>query len=96
LGLSEVPIIRLDHLSQAQGQAYMLADNQHTQRSRWDDRKLAIHLKELSEMALDFEIEATGFETPEIDLRIQSLEDPDIASWPTCSFSARRHWNLWI
>jgi hypothetical protein len=34
-------------------------------------------LEELSDIALDFEIGATGFEPPEIDLRIQSLEPPD-------------------
>jgi hypothetical protein len=43
-----------------------------------DDRKVAIVLKELSDIiTLDFEIDATGFEAPEIDLRIQSLEPPD-------------------
>jgi DNA modification methylase len=35
---------------------------------------LAVHLKELSELTLEFDLEATGFETPEIDLRIQSLD----------------------
>ena len=76
-GLKEVPVIRLAHLSRAQAKAYMLADNKLTERSSWDDRKVAIVLKELSDIALDFEIEATGFEMPEIDLRIQSLEPPD-------------------
>ncbi|MGC2079570.1 MAG: DNA methyltransferase [Xanthobacteraceae bacterium] len=72
LGLTEVPVIHLDHLSQTQAQAYMLADNKLTDRSSWDDAALAVHLMELSELALDFEIEATGFEAPEIDIRIQS------------------------
>ena len=52
----------------------MLADNKLTDRSGWDDAKVAIILKDLSEMALEFEIEATGFETAEIDLRVQSLD----------------------
>ena len=55
----------------------MLADNKLTDRSSWDDCKVAIVLKELSDITLDFEIEATGFEPPEIDLRIQSLDPPD-------------------
>ena len=55
----------------------MLADNKLTDRSSWDERKVAIVLKELSDIVLDFEIEATGFEPPEIDLRIQSLDSPD-------------------
>jgi DNA modification methylase len=52
----------------------MLADNKLTDRSTWDDPKLAIQLKELSDLVLDFDIEAIGFEPPEIDLRIQSLD----------------------
>ena len=55
----------------------MLADNKLTDRSSWDDPKLGIILKELSNIALNFEIEATGFEPPEIDLRIQSLDPPE-------------------
>jgi ParB-like nuclease domain len=79
LCLAEVPVIRLEHLSEQQAKAYMLADNKLTDRSSWDDRQVAIALKELSDIALDFEIEATGFEPPEIDLRIQSLEPPEAA-----------------
>jgi hypothetical protein len=77
LKLESVPVIRLAHLTEAQAKAYMLADNKLTDRSSWDDRRVAIVLKELSEIALDFDIEATGFEPPEIDLRIQSLGPPD-------------------
>jgi hypothetical protein len=73
LGLERVPTILLEHLTEAQAKAYTLADNKLTDRSSWDDSALA-QLKELSELALDFDIEAIGFETPEIDLRIQSLD----------------------
>lgn len=77
LGLAEIPVVRLGHLTDAQARAYMLADNKLTDRSSWDERKVAVVLKELSDIALDFEIEATGFEAPEIDLRIQSLDPPE-------------------
>jgi DNA modification methylase len=73
-GLAQVPVIFLDDLTDAQAKAYMLADNKFTDRSTWDDHKVAAHLKELSDLVLDFDIEATGFEAPEIDFRIQSLE----------------------
>jgi DNA modification methylase len=74
LGLAKVPIVSLSHLTPTQAKAYLLADNQLTDRSTFDDNKLAIHLKELSDLVLDFDIEAIGFEPPEIDLRIQSLD----------------------
>ena len=58
----------------------MIADNRLTENSVWDDRLLAEQLKELSLEDLDFNLEATGFEIGEIDLRIEgltSLSDED-------------------
>jgi DNA modification methylase len=101
LGLAQVPAIFLDHLTETQARAYMLADNKLTDRSSWDDAKLAVHLKELSELVLDFDIEATGFELPELDFRIQSLDAPDVtdnadefdvATGPTVSVAG----DLWL
>ena len=77
LGLDRVPVVKLNNLSEAQAKAYMLADNKLTDRSSWDDGLLAIHLKELSEIASEFEIEVTGFEIPEIDLLIQGIDDQE-------------------
>jgi DNA modification methylase len=73
LGLNEVPTIRLEHLSEAQARAFMIADNRLTENSTWDDHLLAEQLQELSLMELDFSLEATGFEMAEIDLRIEGL-----------------------
>ena len=77
LGWSEVPVIRLEHLTPEQVSAYRIADNRLTDCSTWDERLLAEQLKALSEAELDFDIEAIGFEMPEIDLRIQGLGDLD-------------------
>ena len=76
LGWTEVPTLLLDRLSPAQARAFMLADNRLAELADWDDRLLAQHLKELSLLVLDFNIEDTGFEIGEIDLRIASVEDP--------------------
>jgi len=70
LGWTEVPTIALDHLSPAQARAYMIADNRLTDTSNWDEKLLGEHLKILSEMDLDFKLDAIGFEPAEIDLRI--------------------------
>jgi DNA modification methylase len=79
LGLENIPVIRLRHLTETQARAYLLADNKLAERSSWDDASLALQLKELSELALDFDLEAIGFELPEVDLRIQSLDPTDSA-----------------
>lgn len=76
LGWTEVPTICLEHLNQAQARAFMIADNRLTEISEWDDRLLAEQLKELSELNLDFDLEATGFTMGEIDLRIEGLSEP--------------------
>jgi DNA modification methylase len=75
LGITEVPTICLDHLTPAQARALRIADNRLTEIATWDERLLAEQFKELSLLDLDFDIEVTGFEMPEIDLRIISLED---------------------
>ena len=76
LGFTEVPTLCLDHLTPTQARAFMIADNRLTEIAVWDDRLLAQQLKELTLVGLDFDIEVTGFEMGEIDLRIASLDDP--------------------
>jgi len=76
LGWTEVPTISLDHLSEAQACAFMIADNRLTENSVWDDRLLAEQFRALSVLDLDFSLEATGFDMGEIDLRIEGLNSP--------------------
>src|SRR5260370_1489820 len=73
LGRTEVPTICLDHLSETQAKAFMIADNRLTENSVWDDQLLAEQLRELSVENLDFSLEVTGFDMGEIDMRIEGL-----------------------
>jgi hypothetical protein len=82
LNWQTVPTIRLSHLTEAQRSAFLIADNRLSENSSWDERMLGEQLKFLSELELDFDLEAIGFETPEIDLLIDGLSavaeaDPD-------------------
>jgi DNA modification methylase len=79
LGIDEVPTVCLDHLTPAQVRAFRIADNKLTENATWDDRLLAEQLRDLSLSGLDFDIEVTGFEMGEIDLRIASLEETPAA-----------------
>jgi len=45
LGWTEVPTIRLEHLSETQRRAFMIADNRLTEIASWDDRLLAEQLQ---------------------------------------------------
>ena len=76
LGLTEVPTICLDHLTAAQAQAFMIADNRLTENSEWNERLLAEQLHDLSLVDLGFSLDAIGFEMAEIDLKIEGLNSP--------------------
>ena len=82
LGWGQVPTISLDHLSEAQRQAFMIADNQLTDTSEWNDTLLASLFRDLSVLDLGFSLDVTGFEMAEIDMRIESLEAPPDADDP--------------
>ena len=60
LGLNEVPIIRLSHLTPEQVRAYRIADNRLSELSGWDDELLAAELHALN--AAGFDLALTGFE----------------------------------
>jgi DNA modification methylase len=70
LGLRSVPTIQLEHLSEEQVRAYVIADNKLAECAGWDRDLLAIELQGLAEIELNFDLEVTGFETAEIDLLI--------------------------
>jgi ParB-like chromosome segregation protein Spo0J len=71
IGLSAIPTICVGHLNEAQCQALALADNKLHDESSWDSRLLAIELKKLSELDIEFSLETTGFDAGEIDFRIE-------------------------
>ena len=74
LGLATVPTIRLEHLTEVQKRAYILADNKLAEKAGWDREILAIELQHLMQIEVDFDISVTGFEMPEIDVLIEELE----------------------
>jgi hypothetical protein len=70
LGLKNVPIIRLSHLSERQIRALRLADNRIALSSTWDLEKLGEELSQLA--ALDVDLSLTGFDEQEIDSLLKS------------------------
>ena len=75
LGLKTVPCIRIEHLSDAQKRAYILADNKLAEQAGWDPEILAIELQHLTSIEVDFDATITGFSMPEIDVLIGGLEE---------------------
>jgi DNA modification methylase len=77
LGLAEVPVIRFEHLSEAQKRAYLIADNQLTLNSGWDDELLAAQLAWLRDERFDLDL--IGFDASELE-RLLTLADGESES----------------
>jgi DNA modification methylase len=72
LGMTEVPTIRLDRLTEEQIRAYVIADNKLAENAGWDKEILAIELQYLMTLdCVDFDLTITGFEVPEIDVILE-------------------------
>ena len=101
LGLAVVPAIRIDHLTDAQKRAYVLADNRLALNAGWDPEILAIEFQHLAELDLTFDLEITGFETAEIDLildgsGITAADRADDALPALAEVVVSRTGDLWI
>ncbi|MFD0916870.1 site-specific DNA-methyltransferase [Pseudahrensia aquimaris] len=73
MGWTEVPTIRLSHLSPIERRAYVLADNKLAENAGWDEELLAIELQGLID--LEFEIDDIGFSMTEIDIILDGAQD---------------------
>jgi len=64
LGLTEVPVVLADDMSEAQIKAFRLSVNKVAELAEWDTELLALEFGELEEMGFDLSL--TGFEADEI------------------------------
>ena len=62
--IEQVPCVFVDHLTEAQKKAYILADNRFALDAGWDEEMLRVEMEALQDM--DFDISLTGFDEAEI------------------------------
>ena len=75
LGLDEVPTVLIEHLTQGQIRAYIIADNRLGELAGWDKAILAIELQHLITVE-EIDILDTGFEIAEVDQIIAEANGP--------------------
>ena len=74
LGLEAVPCLRLDHLTETQRKAYILADNRLAELGGgWDEEMLKLEMEQLQE--LKFNINFTGFNESEVDALLNQIDE---------------------
>lgn len=75
LSLNTIPTLEVEHLSDAEKRAYILADNKLALNAGWDKELLALELQGL--LDLEFDIELTGFSLAEIDFVLDDAKASD-------------------
>jgi DNA modification methylase len=75
MGLAEVPVIVLDHLSAEQRRAYVLADNKLALNAGWDEELLATELQELQ--LAEFDLSLLGWSDEELADLLPGVEQLD-------------------
>lgn len=77
-GLTEVPTIRVAHLSKAEVKAFRLAEQRLGELASWDRDALVLEIEEI--IAVDeVEIELLGWETAELDIVLDTPRDTNTA-----------------
>jgi DNA modification methylase len=74
LKIAEVPVIVLDHLTETQRRALVLADNRLALSAGWDEELLRVELESLKED--DFDLDLVGFTEDEIEDILAGPEEP--------------------
>jgi len=98
LGMTQVPTILLEDLTEDQVRAYVIADNKLALNAGWDKNILAIELQHLLTIDGQFDVTITGFEVPEIDLILQEGEkdDPDATEAVEPGPATTQPGDLWL
>jgi len=84
LGLKEVPVVRVTHLTDEQVRAFRIADNKVAE-SEWDPDMLRAEIEALK--VSDFNIDATGFTDKEVSEILDEIVREERSSKPEVEFS---------
>jgi len=104
LELAEVPVVVLDHLSDAQRRALVIADNKIAENAGWDEDLLKAELAALKLEAFDLEV--IGFSGDELAALLDDLDgeetpppslgDPDFVPEPPKANPVTRRGDIWL
>jgi DNA modification methylase len=72
-GLTEITCIVVEHLTDAQKRAYILADNRLALNAGWDEEMLSVELSDLK--GADFDVSLLGFDDAELSKLLGSAEN---------------------
>lgn len=77
MGRKTVPVIRYEHMSEADKKAYIIADNRLAELAGWDNELLSLELGAILEEVPDFDLEVTGFVGAELEALLSAADEAD-------------------
>ena len=72
-GITEVPCVFVEHLTEAQKRAYIIADNRLALNAGWDTEMLSVELADLQ--GVDFDLSLLGFDDSELNKLLGNIND---------------------
>lgn len=75
LGLTEVPVVLADELTEAQVKAFRILANQSANWAEWDNDLLKLELEDLQSM--DYDLDQLGFDAAELDSLLDLFDDQE-------------------
>ena len=100
MGLKEVPVVRLPHLTETQRRALVIADNKIALNAGWDEEMLALEMKELKDFDFDLDIlgfsedelkELDAFGEPEVEPQSEEDDVPEVPEEPITKYG-----DVWV
>ena len=74
LGMDKVPVVEIEHLTEAERKAYVLADNRIALNAGWDIGMLSLELQDLQDK---IDLSLLGFDPDELDALLNPIEETE-------------------
>lgn len=78
LGMTQVPVLLLEGMSDADRRAYVIADNRLAELAGWDRELLGLELGDLAALIPDFDFDVIGFDVAEIEALLNETDPPEV------------------
>lgn len=98
LGMKTIPVIRVTHLADIEQRAFILGHAKLAELGTWDESFVRSELQFLTELKIDFDFLAIGFETAEVDIILEDTideTDDDATSLGPQKRAVARTGDLW-
>lgn len=78
MGMTTVPVIRIEGMTEAERKAFIIADNRLAELAGWDQELLRLELGAILELDAGFDLELTGYAAGELEALLEAIGKDDV------------------